>query len=104
MIMERYTIYCGLAVGGDNRKKIIANSRLLALQIADQNLGDYTVQQAEGRWNGEKEETLIFTFITDLKTDITKVNAFAHAYKFQNNQESVLIVEEEVKARFYGKN
>lgn len=99
--MERYTIYCGLAVGGDNHKSIIKNSKDLAIQLADEHLQLFTVQEAEGRWNGSKEPSLVFTFLTKSKVDITKVNAFAHAYRHQNNQDSVLIVEEEVKARFY---
>ena len=99
--MQRYTIYCGLAVGGDNRDEIVANSRSIALKLANEHLVNFTAQEAEGRWKGEKEETLVFTFFSDLRVDITKANAFAHAYKHQNSQEAVLIIEEEVKARFY---
>ena len=99
--MERYTIYCGLAVGGDNHKSITKNSKALAFELADQHLVNFTAEKAVGRWNGEKEKTLVITYLTDRKTDITKVNAFAHAYKHRNNQDSVLIVEEHVNARFY---
>lgn len=101
MIMQRYTIYCGLAVGGDDHEEIIANSRSIALELADHYLVNFTAQEAEGKWKGKKEETLVFTFLTALQADVTKVNAFAHAYKHQNNQEAVLIIEEEVKARLY---
>ena len=102
MIMERYTIYCGLAVGGDHHSSIVDNSRSLAFHLADTHLEEYTAKEGIGRWNGERERTLVFTYLAANRVDITKVNAFAHAYKYQNNQDAVLIVEEEVKVRFYG--
>ena len=98
---DRFRIYCVLSVGGDDSKSIAKNSKALALDLASQYFDSFTVEKAEGRWHGEKEKTLVVTYLTELKTDVTLVNAFAHAYKYQNNQESVLIVEDQINARFY---
>jgi len=98
---DRFRIYCGLSVGGDNHKSIVKNSKTLALELAEKYFDSFTVEKAEGRWHGEKEKTLVITYLTELRTGVTLVNAFAHAYKYQNNQESVLIVADQVSARFY---
>jgi len=97
----RYTIYCGLKVGSDASATTIRKSRGLVYDFADKHLKAYTVTEGVGRWRGKTEPTSIVTFITDRRTDVTKVNAFVHSYKWHNNQESVLIVEEEVEINFY---
>lgn len=99
--MERFTIYCGLMIGQDNHPETIEYVKALAIELADEHLELFTVQETEGRWKGSREPSLVFTFLTKNRVDITKVNAFAHAFKYQAKQDAVLIVEEEVKARFY---
>jgi hypothetical protein len=97
----RFTIYCGLAVGQDTSPSTIRRSREKVYRFADEYLSGYTITEGIGRWRGKQEPTTIITFVTDRKTDITKVNGFCHAYKWNNNQESVLFTEEEVKITFY---
>lgn len=97
----RYTIYCGLKVGSDASPTTIRKSRGMVYDFADKHLVAYTITEGIGRWRGQQEPTTIVTFITDKRTDITKVNGFAHEYKWSNHQESVLIVEEEVEINFY---
>lgn len=97
----RYTIYCGLKVGTDDSATTIRKSRALVYDYADDCFEGYTITEGVGRWRGKTEPTSIVTYFTDKRTDITKVNRFAHQYKWNNHQESVLIVEEEVEINFY---
>ena len=97
----RFTIYCGLKVGKDDSPCTLAKSRALVYDFAGQELKAFTAIEAIGFWRSEAEPTIVITFITDSKTGITSVNSFAHAYKWSNNQESVMITEEEISARLY---
>lgn len=97
----RYTIYCGLKVGTDDSPTTIRRSRQKVYEAADRNFVGYTITEGVGRWRGQTEPTSIVHYITDKQTDITKVNSFAHEYKWGNNQESVMIVEEQVDLCFY---
>ena len=99
--MFRYQVYCGLAVGSDTSKKTVDRSARLVHSAAATHLESYTVFEAQGCWKGQGEPTLIVEYITDRATDITKVNAFAHEYKWSNHQESVMIVETKPEVRFY---
>lgn len=101
IMVTRYTLYCGLKVGTDASPTTIRKSRAMVYDLADKHLSAYTITEGVGRWRGQTEPTSIVTFVTDLRTDITKVNAFAHDYKWSNHQESVMIVEEENNVNFY---
>ena len=97
----RYTVYCGLKVGSDETPTTIRKSRALIYDLADKHFEGYSIAEAIGRWRGKQEATTVVTYFTDRRTDVTKVNAFAHAYKYTNNQEAVLIVEDEVETTYY---
>jgi hypothetical protein len=96
-----FTIYCGLKVGSDASPTTIRKSRAMVYDLADKHLSGYTITEGIGRWRGQQEPTTIISFVTDRQTDVTKVNAFAHAYKWGNHQESVLIIKQEVDINFY---
>jgi hypothetical protein len=97
----RFSVYCGLAVGQDTSPQACENSKRIALEAADRNLKSYSIHEINGVWRSLRERVLVIVYYSDLRTDITKVNALAHTYKHSNHQEAVMIVEEEVDIRFY---
>lgn len=97
----RFTIYCGLKVGKDDSPCTISKSRALVYEFAGRDLKAFTAIEAMGFWRSEAEPTIVITFITDSRAGIASVNSFAHAYKWNNNQELVMITEEEISCRLY---
>lgn len=59
------------------------------LHIVDTIVDGYTIQEAEGVWKGEHEDTLILTVCTDDKDQVYDI---ARTYKEAFKQEAVAIV------------
>ncbi len=97
--MIRYEIYCGLAVGGDNRPEIEANSKQLALQYADELLGDYTYFDGHGRWKGDPEGTLLIVYMSNNSQAHLAVVNLCERYKRENNQDAVFYTKENLESR-----
>jgi Protein of unknown function (DUF3574) len=99
--MTEFKIYLGLKRGTDDIPIEQVNQWIDA--VVANKLPSFTITEATGYWNGQKEKTLVITHLFepwDLSGIIKTVRKLAQSYAANFGQESVLITTAEVNANF----
>ena len=86
--MKTFNLFLGL--NRSNGSKISNQDFLRFLKIVDDIFPSYTVQNALGSWQGQKEDTKILSVSTDNKKDIIRL---AEEYKNIFDQDAIGITE-----------
>lgn len=95
----KYTVYMGLSYQ-DGMKIPTYVAKRFVEQFMEGSINGYTLQYGSGHWNGNEEDTLIFTSITKGDGQSLEPKLLAMAYKKQFNQETVLIEKSTVNVEF----
>jgi hypothetical protein len=59
--------------------------------IVAEHFPGFTIYEADGYWEGQKEKSLIIEIMTDVLADVISVKAIARDIKIANKQQAVLI-------------
>lgn len=88
--MIEYKIILGRNIPNSSEVVTDADLDKFEVEVIDKEYDGYGIIHGWGKWKGEKEKTVIYTFIIESKDEIPKIDIIADQYLERFRQESTL--------------